>query len=460
MKELRLFVEWGTHMMKIKFNFFKKLMIYSIFLAFISVAIVQILNLISLDHFYIYRKKLELPLIAKKIEEFANNESELNSYIEAISSDGIQINYGNMNINHRGKNTGKRNNFLLQNTLNLNEASLIKTKMGGRHLVYYTVINNTPLILTLPLVALENYKYEAFLIQGISMFIAIFISLLLGGYFSKKLTKNLEKLNIAAHKIADLEFVEKLDIESGDEIEELANSIEKMSSELNQSMSSLKSFVGNASHELKTPVSTINMISQNLRENRDLTQSERKKLYNLLIKESEEMNELIQNLLILSKITYSKNLLHYENFNLKGLIQKVLYKYELLELEKNIDVNIKGDEDLIIKTDYKFFKIAVENLIQNALKYSLENESVDIEFNQRALILKNRTYTNLSEETLNLFSPFKRGENSVGKNIEGSGLGLYIVKNILELLNLKYEIKIVDDNFYFIIYLGSVPNLV
>lgn len=452
MKELRLFVEWGTHMMKIKFNFFKKLMIYSIFLAFISVAIVQILNLISLDYFYIYRKKLELPLIAKKIEEFANNESELNSYIEAISSDGIQINYGNMNINHRGKNTGKRNNFLLQNTLNLNEASLIKTKMGGRHLVYYTVINNTPLILTLPLVALENYKYEAFLIQGISMFIAIFISLLLGGYFSKKLTKNLEKLNIAAHKIADLEFVEKLDIESGDEIEELANSIEKMSSELNQSMSSLKSFVGNASHELKTPVSTINMISQNLRENRDLTQSERKKLYNLLIKESEEMNELIQNLLILSKITYSKNLLHYEDFNLKGLIQKVLYKYELLELEKNIDVNVKGDEHLIIKTDYKFFKIVVENLIQNALKYSLENESVHIEFNQKTLILKNKTFTNLNEEALNLFFPFKRGESSVGKDIEGSGLGLYIVKNILELLNLKYEIKIVEDNFYFIIY--------
>lgn len=452
MKELRLFVEWGTHMMKIKFNFFKKLMIYSIFLAFISVAIVQILNLISLDHFYIYRKKLELPLIAKKIEEFANNESELNSYIEAISSDGIQINYGNMNINHRGKNTGNRNNFLLQNTLNLNEASLIKTKMGGRHLVYYTVINNTPLILTLPLVALENYKYEAFLIQGISMFIAIFISLLLGGYFSKKLTKNLEKLNIAAHKIADLEFVEKLDIESGDEIEELANSIEKMSSELNQSMSSLKSFVGNASHELKTPVSTINMISQNLRENRDLTQSERKKLYNLLIKESEEMNELIQNLLILSKITYSKHLLHYENFNLKGLIQKVLYKYELLELEKNIDVNVKGDEHLIIKTDYKFFKIVVENLIQNALKYSLENESVHIEFNQKTLILKNKTFTNLNEEALNLFFPFKRGESSVGKDIEGSGLGLYIVKNILELLNLKYKIKIVEDNFYFIIY--------
>lgn len=313
MKELRLFVEWGIHMMKIRFNFFKKLMVYSIFLAFISVAIVQILNLVSLDYFYIYRKKLELPLIAKNIERFVNDENELNSYIEAVSSD------------------------------------------------------------------------------------------------------------------------------------------EKMSSELNRSMSSLKSFVGNASHELKTPVSTINMISQNLRENRDLTQSERKKLYDLLIKESEEMNELIQNLLILSKITYSKNLLN--NENLKSLIQKVLYKYELLELEKNIDVNIKGDEDLSIRTDYKFFKIVIENLIQNALKYSLENESIDIEFDERTLILKNKTYTNLSEEALNLFSPLKRGESSAGKNIEGSGLGLYIVKNILELLNLNYEIKINGDNFYFIIYL-------
>lgn len=453
MKELKLYVEWGIHMMKIRFNFFKKLMVYSIFLAFISVAMVQILNLVSLDYFYIYRKKLELPLIAKNIERFANEENELNSYIEAISSDGVQVNYGNVGVNHRGKNAGKRNNFLSQNTLNLNEVSLIKTKMGGRHLVYYTIVNNTPLILTLPLVALENYKYEAFLIQGISMFIAIFVSLLLGRYFSKKLTKNLEKLNIAAHKIADLEFVEKLDIESGDEIGELASSVEKMSSELNRSMSSLKSFVGNASHELKTPVSTINMISQNLRENRDLTQSERKKLYDLLIKESEEMNELIQNLLILSKITYSKNLLNNENFNLKSLIQKVLYKYELLELEKNIDMNIKGDEDLSIRTDYKFFKIVIENLIQNALKYSVENESIDIEFDERTLILKNKTYTNLSEEALNLFSPFKRGESSEGKNIEGSGLGLYIVKNILELLNLNYEIKIDEDNFYFIIYL-------
>ncbi|MBC2852080.1 HAMP domain-containing histidine kinase [Cetobacterium sp. 8H] len=440
-------------MMKIKLNFFKKLMIYSIFLTFISVAIVQILNLIFLDNFYVYRKKLELPLVVKKMERLVHSEKELNNYIEALKSDGIQVNYGNMNSNHRGKNIGKKNNFLMQNTLILNEVSLIKNKMGGRYLVYYTIVNNQPLTLILSLVTLENYQYEAILIQGISMFIAIFISLLLGRYFSKKLTQNLEKLNITAHKIADLEFVEKLDIKTDDEIGELATSIEKMSSELNKAISSLKNFVGNASHELKTPISTINMISQNLRENYNLTQDERKNLYDLLIKESNEMNELIQNLLILSKITYSKNILHRENFNLKDLLQKIIYKYELLELEKNIDVELNGEKDLAIKTDYKFFKIIVENLIQNALKYSLENEVISVYFNQSFIILKNKTYANLKEDSATLLLPFKRGSNTLGKGIMGSGLGLYIVKNTLELLNLKYEIKIIENNFSFIIYL-------
>ncbi|MDX8336929.1 MULTISPECIES: HAMP domain-containing sensor histidine kinase [Cetobacterium] len=441
-------------MMKIKFNFFKKLMVYSVFIAFISVAIVQILNLISLDYFYIYRKKLELPLIAKKIEQLTKNENELNSYIDDIKSDGIQINYGNMNMGYKGKNIGKRNNFLNQNNLSLNTVSLIKTKMGGRHLVYYKFINNQPLILTLPLVTLQNYQYEAILIQIISMFIAIFISLILGRYFSKKLTKNLEKLNVAAHKIADLKFVEKLDINTKDEIGELASSIEKMSLELNKAMSSLKSFVGNASHELKTPVATINMISQNLRDNKNLNQNDRKKLYDSLVTESNEMNELIQKLLILSKITYSKNHLNYEEFNLKGIIQKTLYKYELIELEKNIDVEISGDPKLSIKTDYNFFKIVMENLIQNALKYSLENETINIEYNNNSIILKNKTYFNLNGNISELFFPFKRGDSFIKKEIDGSGLGLYIVKNILELLNLKYEINIRDNYFYFMIYLN------
>ncbi|MCQ8213402.1 HAMP domain-containing histidine kinase [Cetobacterium somerae] len=438
-------------MMKIKLNFFKKLMIYSIFLSFTSVAIVQILNLISLDNFYIYRKKAELPIIAMKISALKNNETELNSYIEDISSDGIQVNYSNLNNNYKGKKLGKRNNFLMENTPVQNEVSLIKTKMGGRHLVYYTLINNDPLILILPLISLENYKYEVFLIQIISMFIAIFLSLLLGRYFSKKLTKNLETLNVAAHKISNLNFIEKLNIKTNDEIGELAISIEKMSLELSKAMSSLENFIGNASHELKTPIASINMISQNLRENNNLSNSDRKKLYNSLIKETNEMNELIQNLLILSKLTYSKNSLNNENFNLKDLIQKTLYKYELLELEKNIDIRIEGHKQFSIQTDYKLFKIVIENLIQNALKYSPENETINIKFNKQNIIFTNKTSKILEEDIATLLSPFKRGNNTLGKEIEGSGLGLYIVKNILELLKLKYTIKILEDNFSFII---------
>ncbi len=429
-------------------------MVYSLSISFISIAIVQMLNLISLDQFYIYRKKQELPIIAEKIKTLSNNPDELNRYIEELTSEtGVQVNYSAISTTHKGKNSGnKKNNFLKQTHPTLNEVSLVKTKSGGRYLVYYTLIDKNPLIVNLPLISLENYKYEAFIIQGISIFIALIISFFLGGFFSKKLTKNLEELSDAAHKIADLEFVENLNITSHDEIQELANSIEKMSLKLNESISNLKNFIGNASHELKTPISVINMVSQNLKSNDSLSDKEKSKLYNTLIKETNEMNDLIEKLLLLSKITYSKSSLTFEKINLNNLIKNILYKYELLEIEKNIDMNIKIPKDTIIITDSKFFKIILENLIQNALKYSSDDEEIFIEFKNNQLSIINKINSNIKEDSKLLLEPFKRGSNSLGKEIDGSGLGLSIIKNILDLLNLKFNLEVTENNFIFKIY--------
>lgn len=443
-----------------KFNFFKKLIIYSMAISFTCIAIVQILNLTFLDYFYIYRNKQKIPAIANEIINLKDNPNALAEYIEKESEEsGIQISYGT-NFSH-GQQKGKmyfmgiqpRRNVLYETYHNEDTVELKKTVSGGRFLVYYKKVEDIPLLITLPLVTLENYKYEAIIIEFISIFITLIFSFLLGGFFSKKLTANIEKLNSAAKKMAHLEFVEKLDINSHDEIGELASSVEKMSISLKNSMDNLKNFVSNASHELKTPISIINMTSQNLRDEKSLTYEERIQLYNILIKESEEMGELIQNLMILSKISYSKNNLKIQHFNLKNLVKQSLYKYELLELEKGLDILVHIKSDFEVNTDYNFFKIVIDNLIQNAIKYSPLYGKIDIELINNIFSIKNTISSTIQENSETLFLEFKRGSNSLGTDIEGFGLGLSIVKNILNLLSFRYCITTTKELFEFKIYI-------
>ncbi|MGL4567166.1 MAG: HAMP domain-containing protein, partial [Fusobacteriaceae bacterium] len=232
-------------MKKIKVNFFQKLLIYSVTLTFLGIAMVQLLNLTFLDRFYINRKKMEIPVLAQQIENFKGDAENLNQYIEDISEEtGAQITLGNKNpYGQKGRNfstnMGNRKNSIYEPSIAEEVVELKKTKSGGKYLSYTKNIKGIPLHIIFPLISMESYRYEATLIEIISMGIALILSFILGGFFSKRLTRNIEKLNDAAKKMAHLEFVEKLEINTEDEIGELAQSIEEMSQNLRDSMESL-----------------------------------------------------------------------------------------------------------------------------------------------------------------------------------------------------------------------------
>lgn len=446
-------------MKRIGAKFFHKLMIYSISIAFVGITVVQFLNFTLLDKFYISRKKIEIPLVAKEIKKLRNNPEELTNYIESeMYETGMIIRFGNIvpqelknfsvkNISD-DKNIGKNRPPKYELAKKNRVVELRKSSTGTRYLIYRENIEGTPLYITLPLISLENYRYEAKVIELISIIIALGASFLLGSYFSRKLTRNIEKLNDAAKKIAQLNFVEKIDIQSRDEIGELAQSVEEMAGNLKNSIESLKSFVSNASHELKTPISVINMTSQNLKKGVLKERSDLEKAYNTLVRETGEMTSLIENLMILSKMSYSKNILEEQIFSLKDLVKESLNKYELLEIEKDLEINLNLPENLKIKTDYSSFKIVMDNLVQNALKYSVYGEEIDIFYREGEFFIKNRFEKNIEEEKNRLLEPFSRGSNS-SSEVEGSGLGLSIVKRILELLKIDYALAIEKNIFVF-----------
>lgn len=442
--------------MKIKrfqLNFFRKLLLYSISTTLIGIMMVFLLNRMFLDKFYIYRKTMELPMIAREIKELKNNPEKLQAYIENESyENGVMITLGNMNHMMRSRENAapiSPRYAAYERGRRSKEVELKYTKFGRRYLAYKDDIDGIPLYITLPLVSMESYKYETWLIGLMSMAVALLACIVMGRYFSKRLTKNLEVLNDAAKKMAHLEFVEKLNIHTGDEVGELADSVLEMSLNLKEAMESLKNFVSNASHELKTPISIINLTSQNLLSGEIKEEKERRKAYAVLVKETKEMNELISNLMVLSKINYMKHRLMLENINLQKILKDSLEKYEFLELKNDLEIKMNIPQDYKTKIDYGMFKLAMDNIIQNSLKYSPYEGQVEIYIVDDALYIENRLTEDLEENCEELFNPFSRGSNAAGGEIEGSGLGLSIVKSILELLELPYSIVLLNGKFIF-----------
>lgn len=276
------------------------------------------------------------------------------------------------------------------------------------------------------------------------MVFSLLLSLYISRIFTKKLTKNIEKINEVAQKISNLDFGEKLKINSNDELETLGKSINVMSDSIEKSIKSLKLFVSNASHELKTPLSIINLHTQGLLTQK-LSEKEKVKYYKTILKQSNDMTRLIQELLLLTKLNSFEKIEGVEEIDLKLLLQKSIEKYEFLELQKDITYDIKLSQFKIMG-NFELLKIVIDNLVQNALKYSPEGREITVYSEENRFCIENFTEKKL-KKIEELEEPFSRGENS--QNIEGYGLGLSIIKSILDLHKIKYSIQVEKDKFIF-----------
>ncbi|MGL5188586.1 MAG: sensor histidine kinase, partial [Cetobacterium sp.] len=227
----------------------------------------------------------------------------------------------------------------------------------------------------------------------------------------------------------------------------LAQSLNEMSKELSFAIENLKLFVSNASHELKTPISVLCLYSQALA--RDNVPNERKKeYYKTMLEKSLEMRALTESLLTLSKINSPDYKLTTQQIDLENMIKTSLEQFDYIEFEKNINV-ITNFSNIKINGDYNLLKIAINNLVQNMLKYAPDESDVEIFLESNILIFKNIITTEVNKKTTDLFEPFQRGENALDKNTEGSGLGLSLVKKILELHRFNFDLKIENNYFIF-----------
>lgn len=209
----------------------------------------------------------------------------------------------------------------------------------------------------------------------------------------------------------------------------------KMLKQLNEFRSSM---IDTVSHEFRTPLTSIQgYTSRLLRQDIQIDEETKQKSLHIIKKQSERLKRMIEDLLVIPEIEGLKLNVNLDENNLTTIMENAITLVKNDSTKKVIN-NITEPEILVLSDADRLEQVCV-NLVENALKYAPENTEVHIDAEQTAdsvtIIFKNK-YEQLSKETLNtLFGKFTRLDNTTTRTTRGTGLGLFIVKGLVEAMN-------------------------
>ena len=295
--------------------------------------------------------------------------------------------------------------------------------------------------------------------------LALIIGSSMSFVFSKKMTDPILELKEITQRISLLDFNIKFEKERKDEIGELGYAINKMGGTLEKNIDEInkvnkklmedienekrldklrKEFIASVSHELKTPIAIIQGYAQGLMENIAETEEDRNFYCEIIVEESLKMDSLVKELLLITQMDSGYFKIEKEKVDLYQMIKDIRDKYS----SKNREIKYIGEKDIFAYCDEKYIDRVLENLVVNALKYSTGDREVTITVdnieNKYKIIISNES-ENLSEDDLeNIWTPFYRVNKA--RDRDGHGLGLAIVRGILENHKSNFGVYITEKN--------------
>lgn len=271
---------------------------------------------------------------------------------------------------------------------------------------------------------------------------------------SYMIIKPIKNIKTLSKDIATLNFRTE-NIRTRDEIEDLANSINKMSKslevahrELNNQNLKLKDLMCSVAHELKTPLSIIKVYVQGIEDGFDDGT-----YLDIIHNEIHKIDVFIENLLLWFKI--GRDEIQKQEVDLLKIIEKCLHKYKLIFEENNLkfDFEINKDFDYFILVREDHINMVIENLITNAVKYT-SNKFIKIYLTRDMNVIKFKIINGIDkkiEDIDKVWIPFYVLEKSRDKNFSGTGLGLSIIRDILEKYEFNFGINCTENIFEFYI---------
>lgn len=318
---------------------------------------------------------------------------------------------------------------------------------------------------------IDETKQIALKVLPYSFAISFIIALLAAYLYSSRLTKPIKQMAVVTRNMEQLKKDQYIDITTKDEIGMLGENINLLYDTLWHTIDSLETKVGEmsqvekqkveflraASHELKTPLTSLSIILENMKYNigkyadRDHYLGEAEKMV-------QESTTLVQNILSTTKLLTTAEMNYVEFCHVNEIVLQTLEAHDILAKAKHLKVNVQIDADVSVTMNLEALRKVISNLIANAIQYTDEGERVWLTLNEQQLVIENECKPLTDHELEQVFQPFYRPDFSRNKKDGGTGLGLHIVKDILTYANLPFTFTKSEYGMKFTIFFTHVDE--
>ena len=477
-------------MNSIQFRLFTILCVSTIAMVFIIIFV----NNLVLESFYIYNKINK----AKNIYEFINNnyknglniqdedihqieiKENVDIYIE--DENGKEVYIGRKDILNQIYKYKNNNNNQLKDIYNRDDVVIKRVDNQGieKYMLLYAKLDNSYLIYikisTSPIQESVRISNQTLIIIG---FLTVIISACVSSLISKKFTHPIIQLNEITKKVSNLDFSEKYRItDADDEINKLGKNINIMSDKLEKTISQLRQynnelerdieekskidemrrqFISDVSHELKTPIALIQGYAEGLLENVNSDEESRKFYAEVIRDESNKMDSMVKELLELMKLEYSERKFEDEEFDLRELINEEIRRQTVIIQEKKIDIEFDSKKEVKVKSSQKHTEQVINNFLTNAIKNCIEKDGekkitirTEKRKNKKVRVYVYNTGNKIPKELMKkIWDRFYKVDSSRNRKVEGTGIGLSLVKAIMNNYGNEYGVNNYDNGVEF-----------
>lgn len=454
-----------------------------------------------LEKYYIYHKQSALLNVYEEMQEIVNSRDSERNMLEAldemvevnnimfvlVSEDGTQVISSASNERQREEMVAQLFGHIMH--LHSDESDVLKKSeryeilriknvmTGGEYIeMWGNLRRGGTFLIRTPMESIRESAVLSNRLSGAIMVVMTLLGSVLIWMFSRRIANPIKELAELSKRMANLDFNAKYTSGGKNEIGVLGRNFNVMSEKLEGTIAELKranyelqkdiekkekmeqmrtEFIGNISHELKTPIALIQGYAEGLKENITGNAAQREFYCDVIVDESMKMNRLVQNLLTLNQLEVGEETVTFERFNVVEMIRGVVESNAIVIEQKDVHVEICAEDTVYVWADEWKAEQVLSNYFSNALHHVSEAGTIRIsvallEEKGTARITVYNTGERIPEEDIDqVWNKFYKVDKARTREYGGNGIGLSIVKAIMESFQRNYGVKNEEEGVTF-----------
>lgn len=430
-----------------------------IFILLFNVGIILVICLSEDLIFSLFYKSHQINKLNNIVEKFQNTKKDTYILAEQLAYDNevcisvVNSNYTAFNYNTLqvgcmlGKNNDKINKkmtkFIESNDLS-QYYNVYNTESKTQGLLYAFKINNQSVFIYSNLENISSYIRLLKSQMIYFLMVIILISIIVSIFLANKITKPIREITSCAKNLGERKYNTKFPKNGILEIDSLSETLENVQKELSKSDELKRDLMANVSHDLKTPLTMIKAYAEMIK---DISYKDREQMnehLNIIMEESDRLTLLVNDILELSKTQSEVNMYNYEEYDLIKEIKKIINRYKVMEELNNYKFELDLPKKAFVRADKNKINQVIYNLLNNAINYTGDDKVVKLkvtkEDNSYLVEVIDTGKGIQKEEIPYIWDKYYKNDKNHQRNIVSTGLGLSIVKEILNKHNFEYGV--------------------